>query len=122
MPIELIKEEANILSFKVSGEVSQEEINDTLGIYEEQFTGEPSPRMIFEIEANTSLSKDSDWSHKTIKGWVDGCVRKIAIVGPREVRESTGTYSRMGVREAGIRYFESEEEGQLSAWIISNDY
>jgi hypothetical protein len=36
MAIQLTKEDANVLFFKVSGVISQEEINDTLGRFEQK--------------------------------------------------------------------------------------
>jgi hypothetical protein len=122
MSIQLTKENANVLFFKVSGVISQEEINDTLGRFEQKVKGIASPRMIYHLEAYTSLSNNSNWSHHPIREWVDTHVEKIAIVGPEELRASASLYFRMGLREASIRYFEPEYQEPLSRWISSNDY
>lgn len=117
MSAEIVSFSGNILTFRISGKLSEAELRSVQTRAAMLIQQHGAVRILILTEDFQGWDAKGDWDDLWFQDQNDQYIARLAIVGDRKWEELSLVFTAKGMRPFPIEYFAPAEEAQARAWL-----
>ena len=117
MPVQFAVENGDLGVFRVSGQLSVAELEHAQGECEAVIKKEGQIKILVVLENFIGWKKAKGWEDVSFFERNDPYIKKMAIVGDAEWRDSAYAFTGKGLRIVPIKYFDVNQEEAARQWL-----
>lgn len=117
MSAEIVSFSGNILTFRISGKLSESELRAVQSRSVMLIQQHGAVRILVITEDFQGWEDTDDWGDLWFQMENDQFIAKLALVGDRKWEELTLLFTAKGMRPFPIEYFAQNEEALARAWL-----
>jgi hypothetical protein len=117
MPTELRDGDGKLLTFEVSGTLTEAELKDAQARAAALIRRKGKVRVLVLAEHFRGWQRGGEWNDFSFQEEADPAIEKMAIVGDPKIRDAALLFVGQGARPFPIAYFASTELESARAWL-----
>jgi hypothetical protein len=120
MSAEIVTAADGVLTIKITGKLTQPELQAVQKSAAEILTAQGKMRVLVIAQEFEGWEKTGDWGNISIQDEMDPKIKKMAIVGESKWEDLALLFAAKGLRKFPIEYFQPQDLAKARGWLMES--